>query len=880
VIIWSRFRRLYGPDPKRDVDDELAFHLEMRIRELIRQGEPPARARERALSRFGDYERSRLECMHISERRVRRMARSAQLAELRSDVSYSIRTLLRAPGFALVAILTLGLGIGATSSIFGVVQNVLLQPLPYPAADRLHNVGMLYPDGTLYRSLSAPDFMSLRAESRVFESVESYSGGTFTLLGSGEPKEVRGASVSDGLLAVLDFGFTLGRGFSRDEFEPGRGMVAVLDHGFWQREFGGDRGVLGRTVVVGGDPYEIVGVLAPDARLPHPVEMYAPLEYDETFNATTDVSRRGEYLFVVARTHPGAPEAAIASDVARVGALLQEAYPATNERLTFAATPLRGVLLGDVSTPLLVLMGAVGFVLLVACANVANLLLARATARRSELAVRAALGAGRGRLLRQLLTESVVLALIGGAAGLLLAWWGTRALVGTQAADIPRLDEVGVNRWVVAFTFGVALLTGIIFGLLPAFQATGRRLERSLREGGRGAVRGGQRARSALIVAEMALAVVLLMSAGLLIRSFMQLTRVDPGFEPKQAIEFRLSMQGDAYPGAEQLRNRVDEFTARIESLPGVTAAGATTVLPLRGLGALVNFEVEGAPPPPENVNLEIAMASTTPSYFRAIGVPLVRGRMIDQRDGPDAPRVAVINEAAARRWFAGDDPIGRFVIAGAGDPREIVGIVADVLQRSPGEPVAPQLFVPYTQSTTRSLRFVVRTAGDPLALAPAIRGEIRLLDPDLPIGEFNRLEQLVADSVARPRFYTSLLTLFAALALALAATGIFGVMSYSVAQRTREISIRMALGAERGVVLRMIVGHALGLAAAGAALGLIGALAFGRLLQAQLFGVGVLDPATIAGVVLVLIATALAASYLPARRALAVPPAAALREA
>jgi putative ABC transport system permease protein len=876
---WRRFRGIFGPEPRRDVDDELSFHLEMRIREFVERGESPARARELAVQRFGDYQSSRIECVEISKRRARSMARTAYMAELRQDAGYALRILRRTPGFAIVAVGTLALGIGATSAIFSVVHGVLLQPLPFRNAERLYRVRMLYPDGTAYAALSAPDFMSVREDNRVFEEVEAYSTGIFTLLGAGEPTEVRGATVSDGLFAMLGLPTVHGRGFLPEEHQPERGNVAVLDHGFWQRMFGGDRGVLGRPVSVGGDLYTIVGVLAPGAGLPADADMYAPLEYGATFSSTTATARRSEYLAVVGRARPGVDAGTIDDDLRRIGTRLQAEFPGSNARLTINAIALHQMIVGDVRTPLMVLMGAVGFVLLVACANVANLLLARASARQGELAVRAALGAGRLRLLRQLSTEAIVLGLAGGAGGLAIAYWGTRALVAAQPADIPRLDEVGVSGAVVLFTLGTASATSLIFGVLPALQATAGRLTRALREGGRaGAGSAGQRMRAALVVAEMALAVVLLTGAGLLIRSFVELTRVQPGFRAEQAMAFRLTLQGDEYQRAPQLRNRVAQFEERVRALPGVIAVAGTTVLPLNGLGSILNFAVEGAPPPPPDVNQEIAIASITPGYFRAIGTPIRHGRPFTDRDHSEAPPVAIVNEAAVRRWFPDQDPIGRRVIVG-NSTREIVAVVADVLQRDPGQQAAPQLFAPYTQATTRSIRIVVRTAGDPLALASSIRAEIRALDPNLAIAEFTPLEQLVIRSVARPRFYTALLGLFAGVALALAATGIFGVMSYAVAQRTREISIRMALGARAGTVLRTIVGRALALAAVGAVLGIAAAAALGRVIQKQLFGVALLDPWTIGAVVLVLGLSAAAASFLPARRAARLDPAAALRE-
>ena len=873
---WSRFRGLFGLDPKGDVDDELTFHIEMRIRELTERGVPVERARELAMRRFGDYERSRTECVTIDERRGRRMAWAEFRSELRQDIGYAVRMLRRSPAFTAVAIGTLALGIGANSAIFSVVHGVLLEPLPFPDAGRLHFVRMLYPDGTTY-SMSAPDFMSVRQETRAFEQVEAYTTGVITLLGRGEPREFRGATVSEGLFAMLGLEVAIGRGFLAEEHQPGRGTVVVLDHAFWQREFGSDPAVPGRTLSIANRPYTIVGVLAPGAGLHVETEMYTPIEYGETFSAATAAGRRSEFLAVLGRARAGTSVGQIESDLRRIGTQLQAAFPQTNGRLTMTARGLRDTIVGDARQPLLMLLGAVGFVLLVACANVANLLLARASARQGELAVRAALGAGRGRLLRQLLTEAAVLAAAGSAVALALAYWGTRALIAAQPADVPRLSEVGVNGTVALFTVALAGLTCLLVGVVPALHATGGRLTPALREGGRGGLR-GHRARTALVVAEMALAVVLLTGAGLLIRSFVHLARVQPGFEPDHAMAFRVPMQGDAYRDAPQLRSRMAQFEERLATLPGVTAVAATTTLPLSGRGSMLSFAVEGAPPPPANVNAEIAVASVTPGYFRAIGAQLLRGRVFGDRDRAEAPPVVVINEAAVRRWFPNQDPIGQRVNIG-GPPREVVGIVRDVLQTTPGEPAIPQLFAPYAQRPARMVRIVVRSAGDPLALAGAIRAEIRALDDRLAIGEFVPLEQLTSRSVARPRFYTSLLTLFAALALGLAGTGMFGVMSYTVAQRTREISIRMALGAYVGDVLRMIVGRAIVLAGIGAVIGIGGALAVGRLIQDQLFGVRVLDPITLGTVVAVLIAIAALASFLPARRAAGLDPAAALRD-
>ena len=874
----KKWRQPLGPEPPADVEHELSFHLDMRIKELMAQGLSADEAREAALRKFGDYEGPWRECVEIDERQKVRMTRPAYFKEFKQDVGYAIRMLRRAPVFTLVAVSTLALGIGANSAIFSVVNNIVLQSLPYRDAERLYRVRTLYPDGTPY-SLSAPDFMSVRQDTRALEQVEAYGNSAFIMLGQGEPMEVTGANVSDGLFTLLGFQMAAGRPFLRDDHEPGRDNVVVLAHGFWQRQFGGDAGVVGRTLTLSGRPRTVIGVLAFGASLPIKADIYAPLPYDNTFSASTATARRSEFLAVIGRARDGASPESIDQDMRRVGADLQKYWPNTNGNLTFTSTPLRDFVIGDVRTPLLVLLGAVGFVLLVACANVANLLLARASVRHEEIAVRAALGAGKGRLIRQLMTEAAVLGVAGGTAGLALAYGATKLLIAAQPADIPRLQEVGVDTSVVLFTFAVAVGTSLLFGVLPALQATGWTLTQALRATGRsgGSGRAGHRARAALVVAEMALAVVLLTGAGLLIRSFVELTKPPQGVQLDHGLTFRVSMPAPAYADATQIRLRVAGIEERLSTVPGVTAVALTTVLPMSGLGSVVDFAVDGAPPPPADVNAEIGYGSASPNYFQVIGSTLTRGRTFTTSDTADKPLVSIINEAGVRRWFQGQNPVGRFVTA-AGARREIVGVISDLPGRDRREPSAPQLFVPYLQRPARTVRLVVRTAGDPMALVPSLRTAIRSLDPNLAMVAPMPLEQLVDDAVARPRFYTSLLVLFAAVALALAATGIFGVMSYAVAQRMREISIRMALGAPSGSVLRMVLGRAMALAAAGAVVGLAASFALGRVIQDQLFGVTLLDPVTIAGVVGVLLLSAMVAGLLPARRASKADPAQALR--
>jgi hypothetical protein len=581
---WTQFRRLLGLEPAADVEAELAFHVEMRVRELIEQGETPERARQLALQRFGDYEGARQECVAINERRRRHMQRTEFMTELRQDIGYAFRMLRRTPAFTAAALVTLALGIGATSAIFSVVHGVLLESLPYRDAGRLHHLQMLYPDGTKYTGFSAPDFMSLRQDTQVFEQLEAFSTGTQTITGLGDPMEVPGAMVTTGLLEFLGLEMRLGRTFLSEESRPGRANVTVLGHGVWQRVFGADPNVLGRSITVSGRPLTVVGVLAPEAGLPYEAELFAPLEFDARFDANTGRGRRAEFLATIGRTRTGVAAADLDGDLKRIGARLQKEFPDMNGGLTFTSTPLRDLMVGDVERPLLMLLGAVGFVLIVACANVANLLLARGSARHGELAVRAALGAGRARLVRQLITEAVVLGLAGGALGLALAYWGTEALIAARPADLPRLDQIGLDGTVVLFTLGAALLTGLIFGMVPAVQATNDHLLRGLQESGRsGGGRRAHRMRSGLVVAEMALAVILLTGSGLLIRSFVELTRVNPGFQPEGAMAVRVSFRGTLYQSGDPVRKRIGEIEERLRALPGVTAVAAGSVLPLGG---------------------------------------------------------------------------------------------------------------------------------------------------------------------------------------------------------------------------------------------------------------------------------------------------------
>jgi putative ABC transport system permease protein len=630
----------------------------------------------------------------------------------------------------------------------------------------------------------------------------------------------------------------------------------------------------------------VVGVLRPGARLPPDVpgarvpsaaDVYLPLEYGPAFNAASRTDRNSNYLAVLAVARQGVGPEDVNRDLHRIAGELKAAFPQAMGTLGMDAIQARELVVGDVRRPLLMLSFAVGFVLLVACANVANLMLTRASARKEELAVRTALGARRSRLLRQLLTEAVVLALTGGALGLVLAHVGTEALVAARPADIPRLDEIRLDWTVAAFAMVISLVAGLGFGALPALQAT-TRFSEALRAGrrGGGADRRSHRLRAGLVVTEVALAVVLLAGAGLMLRTLAALTRVAPGFSTENAISFRTAFFGSGYDPKTVLM-RAGEIEAALRALPGATAAAATTVLPLSGPGPRLAFSVIGAPPPPPNVNPEIGVAAVTPGYLPAVGATLMKGRHFTAHDDGSQALVAMVNESAVRRWFPDGSPIGKHVQM-SGD-REVIGVVADMQQGDPKQAPAPQLFVPYAQRPARSLWFVVRSAVDPATLASSVRTAVRRADPNLAVSEVRVFTRLQAEAIARPRFYTALLSLFAGVALVLSVIGIFGIMSQTVVERTREIGIRIALGARSADVLRLIIGRAVLLALAGVVIGLAGALAASQAIRSQLFGIDVLDLPTLGGVVVILVAAVAAASFLPALRAARLDPGSTLRQ-
>ncbi len=797
------------------------------------------------------------------------------------DLRYGARMLVKKPGFTFIAIVTLSLGIGANTAIFSVVNGVLLSALPYPQPEQLAMVWLDNRRQSIREDITSyPNFLDWRDQNKTFQGMAGMRSLNVNLTGDGDPEEIRIASVSPNFFLLMGVNPALGRSFTAEEEQPGRDRIVILSHGLWQRRFGADQGILNKTISLNGESSVIVGVMPPGFQFPERTELWSPLAPNERLRA----ARGSFWLPVVGRLKPGVTRAQAQADMNLIGNQLEQQYPDMNAGYGVNVVPLMEHTVGSIRRSLLVLFGAVLFVLLIACANVANLLLARAAARQREVAVRAAMGAGRWRIVRQLLTESLLLAVVGGGLGVLLAWWGLQLLIDLSPANIPRLENIRLDGRALGFTILLSLLTGLIFGLAPALQTSQLELSESLKEGGRTGS-GGQRAqriRGAFIVAEVALTLALLVGAGLLIRSFLRLQEVSPGFRTDHLLTLQLRLPRTKYPEGVQVASFYERLRERLSALPGVQNASATSGILLPKLTNSSNFTVENKPQDPREQRLELPFDSAQPNYFQTMGIQLLSGRAFTAQDARDKPEVAIINEAFVKRYFQNEDPIGKRFTFGDGNNNPqwitIVGVVRDTKRQGLDQPIRIESWMPHAQAPSRSMQIVLRTSGDPLALSQATREAIWSLDRDLPISRIETMEQILSENVAQRRLNMVLLGLFAMVALILAAVGIYGVMSYAVTQRTHEIGIRVALGAQTRDVLRLVVTQGMRLALAGVAIGLIATVILTRLMASLLFGVSATDPITFAAIAALLIVVALVACWVPARRASKVDPMVALR--
>jgi len=799
------------------------------------------------------------------------------------DLRYAFRIFLRKPGFALIAVLSLALGIGANTAIFSVVNSVLLRPLPYKDPERLV---MVWEDaskfGYPHDTPAAANYVDWRDQNTVFEGMAAIADNSFNLTGAGDPERLEGRYVSATLFPLLGVDPQIGRTFTAAEDQPGSNRVVVLSYALWQRRFGGDNSIVGKPLNLNGETYTVVGVMPARFQFPSSDnQVWVPI----AFTSEDAANRNRHYLQVLARLKPGTTLEQAQTEMHTIAARLQQQYPQSNTDLGAAVTSLHEHVVGDIKPALLILLGAVGLVLLIACANVANLLLARAAVRQKEIAVRIALGARRQRLIRQFLTESVLLATIGGVVGLMIAYGGLMVLRAFIPENIAQTGQISIDLKVLGFTFVVAMITGLIFGLAPAIQAARFNQTETLKEGGRDSATGssGKRIRGLLVMAEVAVSLVLLIGAGLLINSFLRLRSVDPGFRADNLLTMKVVLPQPKYPDFERRSAFYTALVQRVQSVAGVKSAAVTTNLPLYRQGNSIGVSIEGQPPPPPGQENIVVTRIISPAYFDTMTIPLLSGRSFTDQDVRTSPRVVVISEATARRYWPGQDAVGKRIGAGRiqrpEDWFQVIGVVKDVRQFELTADPRPQMYLSYRQmGFFPSDDLVVKTEVDPASLAATVRNAVWEIDKDQPVSNIRTMDEILTQSIARQRFSMLLLAIFAGVALTLAAVGIYGVMSYSVAQRTHEIGIRMALGAQTGAVLKLAVGYGLKLVIAGIAIGLIAAFALTRVMSTLLFGVTATDATTFTLISLLLIAVAALASYIPARRATKVNPIVALR--
>ena len=878
-VFIHRMRGLFLKEKlERELQDEISSHLEMQIEDNLRQGMSPDEARRQALRKFGGVEQ-------VKESYRDRRSLPIVDATLQ-DLRYGVRMLLKHKAFTALAVLTLALGIGANTAIFSVVYAVLLRPLPFPEPERLVVLAGKGVGGRLIGSgVAYPDYADWRIRAQSFKETACFLTTSFNLTGVDRPVALPGRRVNWNLFQMVGVKPELGRLFTEQDDRAGASPTTLIGHGLWKEKFGGDPSVIGKTISLDGNPYEVIGVLPPGFELLRRDDIYVPLGL--WFTPDNNLMKRSNQfpLYVLGRLKPGVTEGQARREMEALSQQLEREYPQTNSNRTATAVRLTDLLVENVRPVLLVLLGAVGCVLLIACVNVANLMLVRSAGRERELAVRLALGAGRGRIVRQLLTEGGLMAALGGATGLLIGAWGIASLTTLVPANLLPLDQVGLNPTVLAFTLCVSLLTGLLFGLLPALHASRTDLNTALKEGGRSVAGAAwERARKGLLVAEVGLALVLLVGAGLMLRTLQHLTRVNPGFKADNLLTVRFALPGRVYDKDRRLVF-FRQCQAQIAALPGVRSAAFVMSLPIDGSSWNSPFVVADKPVPASGEILWAAFTPVSANYFETMGIRLVGGRVFTEAEMTDSPPVTMINESLARRLWSGEAPIGKRIKQGFADSqavwREVVGVVADVKMNGVDQEAPLHVYLPLAQRNSSSVGLVVRTMGDPLALASTVQRTIQSIDKDLAVSNFRSMDQLLGNAIARQRLTMALLAGFALLALLLAGVGIYGVMAYAVAQRRRELGIRLALGAQTSDLLQLLIKQGMRLAGLGIVIGLAVALMLAKLMtsfSSLLYGVKSTDPATFALIALILLMVALSACWIPARRATKIDPLVALR--
>jgi len=859
-------------DTEAELDEEMRFHVDTEIRERMRRGMTPEDARTSTLRDFGGVSRYKEDCRDAWGTRV--------MDEVTRDARYGLRALRRAPAFTAVAVLTIALGVGAATTIFSVVQSVL-RPLPYEDPASLMAVVTTYRGAD--DATSALDFADWRRQSKTFAGLSAISGDAMTITGGGDPERLTASVVSANHFDILRARPLIGRTFRPGEDSIGAPRAAILGESIWRRRFSADSTVMGRAAILDGHPYTIVGVIGRDVAYPEGADIYVPLVFPA--DDLEEGNRGARYYDVIGRLADGATLPQAAAEMRTVSGRLAAEHPQADQGISTRVTSLLDYVVGGFERPLLVLMGAAGLLLLIGCANVANLLLVRAAGRDGELAVRTALGAGRSRLVRQLATEAMVPFLVGGTVGAVLATLGVRAFAALAGGAIPRLAGAGVDRIALAFALAATLLTGIVFGVLPALRFARMNVSGTLRSIGRSNLGSSERrrARTAIVGSEVALAVVLLVVAGLVVRSFRELMAVDPGFRREGVVTFRLDLPQQRYGEPAKLRTFVARLDDRIAALPGVTRNARVLRTPLSNYDFNVGFTVDGRPVTPGTRKPAVQVRIASPGYFETMGIRLASGRTFARTDDATAPQVVVINRAMARVHFAGEQAIGKRIWLGWEEDGvrrggEIVGVVDDVRQFGLARAPEPEMYLPYDQTPVRQMTVVARTTASPEAVFAAARAAVHDIDAALPLFELTTLERHFQDSAARPRLYMTLLMSFAGVAVLLAAIGLYGVVSYSVRQQSHELGVRIALGASRADVVRLVLGSSLRVTVSGAALGIVGAIAVSGTLKALLYGVSATDPWTYAAVVALMVSVGALASWLPARQATSIDPASALR--